>query len=73
MEAEHSEDKPPLDKKLLNKVGRAMWRLESAEEIEGKSLEERDEIWQTAKDPFIKQARKLVRALESNGVVMALK
>lgn len=71
--AEDGKRLPPVDQALLRKVARSVWTLEFKERSPEASPNERKAAWEVDKKEATARARKLIRRLESDGVLLAVK
>lgn len=62
-----------IDQKLLNRVGRALWRAENIESLKDVSFEDRHALWAEAKKPYLARSRQLLRSLRNEGIEFRFK
>lgn len=62
-------DKPPkLENKVVSKTARTLWRMANQDKLEGIGFAERKAQWTEQKEPYVDQAKKLLRSLRKDGV-----
>jgi hypothetical protein len=65
--------RPPVDQKVLRKVARTLWTMEYKERTPESTPEQRKAAWEEEKKTVTARARKLIRKLEADDVVMTVK